>query len=101
MRFLEAAFDELRDGIDTGSAKTLFGGGRIVIVLALGAGRTVQLDNLSHECFHAAHYIADACGFSFDREHDEPVAYLLGWMMDAFSRALLDRGFRLGADRWR
>jgi hypothetical protein len=99
----DTVFAEFGANISVGTGRTFFADGQCLVVFALendGDGGTIQLDNLTHECFHVAHYIAERLGFEFDRSHDEPVAYLLGWLVDALSRHLMVQGFRLGAERW-
>lgn len=80
----------------TGYGKAFFSGNRVLIALAPSSesgGRRFRMRTVAHECFHAAQYIAHDLGFNFDQRHDEPVAYLMGWLTDYVLTFLRDHGF--------
>ena len=37
---------------------------------------------IAHEAVHLAHYIADERGIKLDLNNDEPITYLVGWIVD-------------------
>lgn len=43
---------------------------------------------LAHECFHATMQIFDRIGETPNNQHDEPAAYLIGYLFKRYVRAL-------------
>lgn len=84
------------DAVMAGYGKAFFSNNRVMIALAPSpdsGGRKFRIRTVAHECFHAAQYIAHDLGFNFDQRHDEPVAYLMGWLMDYALEFMRENGF--------
>jgi len=46
---------------------------------------------LTHECIHVANYILDRCGVKEKKSCDEALAYLVGYLVESFLKALTNK----------
>ena len=51
--------------------------------------------SVAHEALHAADFLADDRGFVPDFNNDEPVAYLIAWIVDEVYHALEKKNIKL------
>ena len=77
--------DEIVEGINqchaiiTGIDKSFK---RETVIIFFNKKKELKHGYISHECFHAANYTMQFIGWEFDPENDEPIAYLLTWLVD-------------------
>lgn len=88
---------DFRDGfpVEDGSARTFLGKSGAVIVMAARGKDGVPAGRIAHECFHVVTSVAEDYGFALDQAHDEPAAYLLGWLVERVSPRLAAAGIRI------
>lgn len=90
-----------------GEGKTYFGApNNVTIVLspyqAEGCtGAEISVGTLTHECWHAASFIMSQMGVTTAFGNDEPMAYLLDWLVNDATAWLNGTGFELCAAKAR
>lgn len=56
--------------------------GFVIILNFHNSFRKVHNGTISHEALHAAHFIADSVGIDANFDNDEPITYLIEWIVD-------------------
>ena len=84
-----------------GEARTFFGEKGTVIALTGSSGPgdgAATAGRIAHECFHVVMSVAEDYGFELDQAHDEPAAYLMGWLAEHVTSRLSAAGIRILAE---
>lgn len=52
---------------------------------------TVSPGHIAHEAFHLAGKIMEQIDYKYDRDNDEPMAYLVGFIVDGFHQIIFKK----------
>lgn len=74
-----------------------YDGRRAVFVILNFDNKYTKINHgvIAHECLHATHMIAEDKGITPDFENDEPLAYLLMWMVNEVHQFINDNNIKL------
>lgn len=79
------------------TAEGNYDGKRAVFVILNFDNKYAKIDYgvIAHECLHATHMIAEDKGIIPDFQNDEPLAYLLMWMVNEVHQFINDNNIKL------
>ncbi len=52
-------------------------------------------DTIAHEALHITHFICHSVGIEYDVDNDEPMTYLLGWVVEQLYTWIDELGFKV------